>query len=1503
MPSLFRTTIHRFVLSAAFVAAPLLYAPAALAADDAIFATGQPIVTGFSGTVVPAPETVPDGAEALDYTFIDPDGASMVIQDLHPGDGPTGDLIGAEPIFSAPAGDVGQVFGVALDDANHTSDATAPNIYLSATSAFGLNIVVPDADGNPVRSKTGAADATFMAGQWGAAGGVEGYPGSIWKVDGETGEISLFSTIATNSGAGLGDIVYDPSSAQFFVSDLDTGLIYRLDADGMIVDTFDHGVAGRPEHELEPVEDDGIEADITDPAFSTEDPATWGFTQPERKVIGLAMRGSRLYYTVSGLEVWSVKIEADGSFGTARWEFDVVDLPSANDLTGIAFDPQGRMILAQRGPQAGSYDYTVFAEAGTSSVVRYKREFPDDPATPSTWVGEPDSYTIGFATDGTAASGGIALGPKYNPETEAFDGACNAYLWSTGDLLRDNPDLDPELSPPAYVTGLQGNLRSLVRPQNELPFLSFFVDYEGNTDDDQAANQGHVGGVAIWQECTSNEEYVAPEVVPPEDYEPEYDDEEDDSEFNLTLEKWASPYWCFDAGANWHCTFTISVENTGDEPYWGPIVIDDELPDNNPGATMDFWPQPPWSCGPTGPTSAQCTMGPVLLYPGDDVVLHEVVELPKALVDYCELPNVASLNWSWEDDDDWTDDFDVGVAGINAPGCSPPGSGSDLSLNKVAFPPICFDTGADWSCTYKVEVQNVGPDNYSGPITVIDTLSVDAPATVVGPWACGQVGSILTCNILAAPVNVPPGWSSGFLVTAHIPKNVGPPLCDLDNKANISVPAVGPTNLVGGNDFDQATTHVLDPACFVAAPVTDIEITKTPAGCVADTYMAISGYTCEWHVSYENVGPDDYTGDFAFKDATAGAIYNELTALFPLACTGPADNVICKAPLGAFLVSGVPHPFVYHTFYADGPDACSVTNNVSITEPNVGSVENPSGNDSVSVPAALPNIACAGLPKLNITKTATGCAADPSSSDWLCEFDISVLSWGPVPQPGPIQVLDDNDKPTTFDDPSCVPAFAGTWMCTHPGALNPGDTWDIHATTRVNPNSVTLADCNVVNTVVIWTPASGDPGHFAQATQKVPQLFINVGPGPVAVYCDPPSLALSKVSEKTVKKGDGYDVTFRIRADSTGPDPYHGTVELDEVLPDGTTYVSSSWTCVPTTGNDVHCSSPYKDIPVGKYTTMTITIHIPTDVAKDAKCQVVNTVNAAISAEVLHSDEGVQYTASAAAKLPASVCREAPKCPANQMTPDGSCCDEGLVWNGKQCAKPAPKCPKDSRVVDGECVCKAGTSGEPGKCKPNQSTPSCPDDSHLSGGKCVCDKGTEGKPGRCTPIEEEEPELTCPKDSRVVDGECVCRRGTEGTPGKCKPIEEEEPELTCPKDSRLVDGECVCRRGTEGLPGKCQPIEEEEPETPACPKDSSFADGACRCLPGTEGRPGRCRPIEQEEPEVTAPSCPDDSHFDKRQQACVCNRPMTGQPGNCQALILEVNPNGEIKPLRPLRVN
>lgn len=195
------------------------------------------MVTGFSGTTLAAnrsPQAArnANGLPSL-IPLIDFDGYAMRILRPTPNEPAQGQLIDAPPVFGVKAGQVGQVFGIALDD------AAVPNIYLAATSAFGVHIVVSDpVDATQLdRAKNGAPNADWMIGQFGSGG-----PGGIYKVDGQTGAVSLFATIPGNSGPGLGGIVFDSATRQFFVADLDTGLIHRLDATGKPLDTFDHGV-------------------------------------------------------------------------------------------------------------------------------------------------------------------------------------------------------------------------------------------------------------------------------------------------------------------------------------------------------------------------------------------------------------------------------------------------------------------------------------------------------------------------------------------------------------------------------------------------------------------------------------------------------------------------------------------------------------------------------------------------------------------------------------------------------------------------------------------------------------------------------------------------------------------------------------------------------------------------------------------------------------------------------------------------------------------------------------------------------------------------------------------------------------------------------------------------------------------------------------------------------------------------------------------------------------
>ena len=163
------------------------------AAEVPIVARGDAAVTAFSGPSQPGKS--PANVQPLDITFIDTTGSSLQVLDLTKLGSAASDQTSQAAIkLKVTAGEIGQVFGVALAE---DIPGAAPDIYTAATSLFGLQIVEPDSKGNLVRLVRGAPGARWMPGQFGLERG--GGPGSIWKIDGKTGTVSLFSTITSGN--------------------------------------------------------------------------------------------------------------------------------------------------------------------------------------------------------------------------------------------------------------------------------------------------------------------------------------------------------------------------------------------------------------------------------------------------------------------------------------------------------------------------------------------------------------------------------------------------------------------------------------------------------------------------------------------------------------------------------------------------------------------------------------------------------------------------------------------------------------------------------------------------------------------------------------------------------------------------------------------------------------------------------------------------------------------------------------------------------------------------------------------------------------------------------------------------------------------------------------------------------------------------------------------------------------------------------------------------------
>ena len=491
----FFAPLHLLALASALVCLLAAAIDPGLAGTAFSFAPGDGVISGFSGTVLSLP-SLPPGVAPIDKTVIDVDAPSLSVFDLSTlGGAPEGRTISPAVKLSVKAKDIGQVFPLAFDTGE---DGGPPNLYAAATSAYGLQIVSskPDADGSPVRLKVGGPDAQFMTGQFGGLPG--GDAGTIWKIDGATGAVTALADTALsgvpNSGPGIGGLAYDPVSHTLYASDLDTGLIHRfaLDHNAADLDQFDHGVTGRPSRALPSVPDDGKRAEITSPAFNADDPSTWGFTQPERRVRALAVHDGRLYYSVDeGPEIWSVGLNPDGSFGTDPRSELLAKGDSASPIANIAFDAQGRMLLAQRGAQKGAYDYGAFVDAAPTQVLRYTIENPDNPATPGIWAPTPDSYAAGFAAGGKSASGGLSLQYAYRPDGTLDANSCQGTVVLTADGIAED----------GKGHGAQLNAVDLVLPANLPPKQSAFVDV--NNHQDAADFKGHAGDVKSYQPCAA----------------------------------------------------------------------------------------------------------------------------------------------------------------------------------------------------------------------------------------------------------------------------------------------------------------------------------------------------------------------------------------------------------------------------------------------------------------------------------------------------------------------------------------------------------------------------------------------------------------------------------------------------------------------------------------------------------------------------------------------------------------------------------------------------------------------------------------------------------------------------------------------------------------------------------------------------------------------------------------------------------------------------------------
>lgn len=238
----------------------------------------------------------------------------------------------------------------------------------------------------------------------------------------------------------------------------------------------------------------------------------------------------------------------------------------------------------------------------------------------------------------------------------------------------------------------------------------------------------------------------------------------------LVIEKTQITSHCFGGD----CVFRITVTNTGDSIYSGPLQISDAAGYGGPGS---YWQQgsgsvvPPglvahhdpavWSCQLMMALAwpIQCeTVNPVTLAPNQSISVDLTLSLP---------PQVA---------------WDINCARLNTPpgaedACTSIGSLPELQIEKTHVSGDCRPSGSP--CRYRITVINSGSQAFTGPLTVEEAFafltggqdpftSPDWPPAVIydgsspPDWNCAHTGSWPPVSCHHPGVTLPAGGSTSF---------------------------------------------------------------------------------------------------------------------------------------------------------------------------------------------------------------------------------------------------------------------------------------------------------------------------------------------------------------------------------------------------------------------------------------------------------------------------------------------------------------------------------------------------------------------------------------------------------------------------------------------------------------------------------------------------------------------------------------------------------------------
>ncbi|RUU14260.1 hypothetical protein EOD23_01680 [Mesorhizobium sp. USDA-HM6] len=424
------------------------------------------------------------------------------------------------------------------------------------------------------------------------------------------------------------------------------------------------------------------------------------------------------------------------------------------------------------------------------------------------------------------------------------------------------------------------------------------------------------------------------------------------------------------------------------------------------------------------------------------------------------------------------------------------------------------------------------------------------------------------------------------------------------------------------------------------------------------------------------------------------------------------------------------------------------------------------------------------------------------------------------------------------------------------------------------------------------------------------------------------SVKLDPFNVKVTKTGDqsctlGGDCNFTIRLFNPGPIDHNAPVTISDKLTGlASAQIVSTTPPLPCAAQPTQipfsCTSPGPvrldlDAPEGSPfgpRNFKMVVRLPSDASSK---QFSNCADASDGTGA----PGAQSCVTVAALPPVSTCQ------AGMVPTSGICaCPPGTKWSGKTCngegsggasmSKPiAPDVGSGGASASNPIALEPSPllRASPATCKFGMALASnglcaCPTNSRWTGKACEAGPGGGGfnasmqpapsagtggaSMSRQPPVEQAK---ACPAGRPIGTYPNCCPQGTEYRNGKCRYTQAPPVEVKCGgglvKDART--GKCVaCQRGTHAQGKVCVPDRvKQQKQTPVCPADRPVGAYPNCCPQGTEYRNGKCRftkpaKITCHRGQVFDPAtgaCIDRAPVEER--ACPTDRPIGTYPNCC----------------------